>query len=371
MSYPEIPAAASLCCDNVTGDDAFCSNSHELGRDAHDLGRAHAPAAEMRILVTGASGFVGSLLTARLRRDGHAVVALGRDPERVRGALAQVRAHDLDEGVEVVRGDALTGAGLTRALDGIEVSYYLIHSMERSTHARSDGFEERERRAAETFASAAASAGVRRIVYLGGPVPRWVRANGETHVRASRHLASREAVEETLLAAVRDSIALRASIVIGARSRSFRLLVRLVERLPVLTLPAWRRFRTQPIDERDVIEMLVAAATARLPRRSLDVGGREALTYEQMLTRIAELMLVNRPAVGFGVNLTGVAARLAAAIAGEDPDLVLPLMEGLQGDLLTADDDAGRLLDVRLHSFDSAVEHALREWEAQESLAAR
>src|SRR6185312_4255033 len=132
---------------------------------------------------------------------------------------------------------------------------YLIHSMEPSPGGA--GFVERERLAAANFAAAAQAAGVRRIVYLGGLVPRWDEAAGAAaRIRRSRHLASREEVERILLEAVPDSFALRASIVIGARSRSFRLLVRLVERLPVLALPAWQRYRTQPIDERDVIEML-------------------------------------------------------------------------------------------------------------------
>jgi uncharacterized protein YbjT (DUF2867 family) len=327
----------------------------------------------MRILVTGASGFVGSLLAPRLCADGHAVRALGRDTARVRRALARTRRACSNEEVEVLRGDALTGAGLDRALAGVEVAYYLIHSMERS-RASSSTFAQRERVAAESFATAAARADVRRIVYLGGLVPHWssvtaLGAQAEAH--ASSHLASRKEVEHILLAAVEDSLALRASIVIGARSRSFRLLVRLVERLPILTLPAWQRFRTQPIDARDVIEMLAASATARLGGRSLEVGGPDVLTYGEMLTRIAELMLVNRPALRLGVNLTGVTARFAAAIAGEDPELVVPLMEGLQGDLLPADDRAAELLGVRLHSFDSAVEHALAEWERSEPLAAR
>ena len=124
-----------------------------------------------------------------------------------------------------------------------------------------------------------------------------------------------------LLDAVPDSVALRASIVIGARSRSFRFLVHLVERLPVLTLPAWRNFRTQPIDARDIIEMLVASATAPVTGRSLDVGGPDVLTYGEMVARIAELMLVHRPSLGFGLSVTPLTARLAAAIAGEDPEL--------------------------------------------------
>jgi len=323
----------------------------------------------MRILVTGASGFAGSLLIPRLRAQGDDVRALGRDLQRVREALARTSPSAGSEGVELVRGDVLTGEGLARALRGVQVAYYLIHSMERSGAGRG-GFAERERTCAERFAAAAARAGVERIVYLGGLTPR-SGAPAAGAARASRHLASRETVERILLGAVPDSIALRASIVIGARSRSFRVLVRLVERMPVLTLPAWRRFRTQPIDARDVIEMLAAAAGARLPRRSLDVGGPQALSYEQMLGAIAELMLVNRPALRLRVNLTPIAAPLAAAIAGEEPELVLPLMEGLQGDLLPADDGAAELLRVRLHSFESAVEHALREWEQFEPLAAR
>jgi uncharacterized protein YbjT (DUF2867 family) len=317
----------------------------------------------MRILLTGVSGFAGSLLVERLRCQGHELRALVRGPEPV---AAQV---------EVVQGDPVTPEGLERALEQVEVAYYLIHSMERSPRGARP-FAERERIAAENFADAAARAGVRRIVYLGGLLPRppvrGLQPMSQSRPRAtSRHLASREAVERILLAAVPDSVALRASIVIGARSRSFRLLVHLIERMPVLTLPAWRRFRTRPIDARDITEMLAAAATAKLPRRSLDVGGPDLLSYGEMIARIADLLLVRRPSVGLAVSATPLAARFAAAIAGEDPELVLPLMESLQSDLLPADDHAERLLDVQLHSFDSAVEHALREWEEREPLAAR
>lgn len=322
----------------------------------------------MRVLVTGASGFVGSLLIPRLTAEGHAVRAFGRNEDRIWAALTR-GAQRTDAGeIEVFRGDALTGVGLEEALEDVHLAYYLIHSMER-TPAASASFPERERAAAENFARVATKAGVERVVYLGGLVPRG-HSSSLAPTPVSRHLESREAVERILLDAIPNSLAFRASIVIGARSRSFRLLVHLVERLPVLALPAWRRFCTQPIDERDVIEMLAAAATSEISGRQ-EIGGPDILTYGEMLTRIAELMLVGRPTVQLRVNLTAVASRVAAAIAGESPDLVVPLMEGLQGDLLPAEDHAAQRLGVRLHSFDSAVEHALREWEQFEQLAAR
>jgi uncharacterized protein YbjT (DUF2867 family) len=307
----------------------------------------------MRVLVTGASGFAGSLLIPRLRREGHELRAFARDPTRLRIPMTW---H-----VEIVRGDVITGAGLEEALDEIEVAYYLIHSMEGSSGRH---FPEQERVAAVNFATAAQRAGVRRIVYLGGLLPP-TRA-------ASRHLASRLAVERILMQAVPDSVALRASIVIGARSRSFRFLVRLIERMPVLALPAWHRYHTQPIDARDVIDMLLAAAHApAVAGRSLDIGGPDVLSYGEMIERIAELMLLGRPAIGLPLSATPIAARVAAAIATEDPELVLPLMESLSGDLVLADDHAAELLGVRPHSFDAAVEHALAEWEAVEPLRAR
>ena len=256
----------------------------------------------------------------------------------------------------------MSGAGLDEALDGIEVAYYLIHSMETAA----DAFVSRERRSAENFAAAAERAGVGRIVYLGGPVPQ--------DAPISPHLASRLAVEETLLGAVPDSVALRASVVIGARSRSFRYLVRLVERMPVIPLPPWSGARTRPIDGRDVLEFLVRSAVVEeAGGRSLDIAGPDVLTWGEMVERIRDLMLVGRPGVRLPISLTSVASRLGARISGEDPEFIGALMGSLGHDLLPRNDDAPELLGVRARRFDRAVEHALREWEESEpgSVAAR
>lgn len=320
----------------------------------------------MRILLTGASGFAGAALLPRLLEQRHEVRALARDRERVRAALAYTGAASLED-VDLRIGDTVSGEGVAAAMRGVEVAYYLIHSMEpgEPAGAGAASFTARERASASNFARAARTARVGRIVYLGGLMP----SSGVP----SAHLTSRYAVERILLESVPDSLALRASIVIGARSRSFRFLVRLVERMPVLALPAWRDYRTQPIDERDVVEMLAACATSQaVAGRTLDVGGPDVLRYGEMVRRIASLMLLGRPSVGLNFTATPLAARLAASIAHERPELVLALMEGLTGDLLAAaEDDVAALLGVDLHCFDSAVEHALYEWERVEPLAAR
>jgi uncharacterized protein YbjT (DUF2867 family) len=308
----------------------------------------------MQTLVTGVSGYVGAALAERLRGDGHRVRGFARTRERVAAA-----GVELDE---LVLGDASTGWGLDRALDGVDVAYYLIHSME---GAAAGAFADTELRSAEAFAHAAAAAGLRRVVYLGGILP--------SDAPLSRHLASRLAVERALLDAVPQGIALRASIVVGARSRSFRFLVRLIERMPVMALPAWRENRTAPIDGRDMLEYLARAATApaRLSGRSWDIAGPDVMTYAAMIARISDALMVRRPSVGVGVSLTPIASVVAAAIAGEDPALIEPLMESLEHDLLPRDGDAAAAFGVRLHRFDAAVERALREWESTEELAAR
>jgi uncharacterized protein YbjT (DUF2867 family) len=303
-------------------------------------------------LVTGATGYVGARLLDRLISEDRPVRALARDISR----LAPL------DGIEPAAGDVLSGRGLREALDGCTTAYYLVHSMEA---AEGTDFAARDRIAAENFAAAAQAAGVERVVYLGGIVP----ANGAP----SPHLASRLEVEEILLGAAPSATALRASILIGARSSSFRILVRLVERLRVLPMPAWRENLTQPIAERDAIEFL--ARTPQVPEsagRSLDIAGPDVMAYGEMIATIAQSMGVGRMPLGFGFSLTPPASALVSAVTEQPLELVRPLMESLEHELLPRDaDEAPRMYGIRPLSFERAVDRALAEWERTEELAAR
>ena len=221
----------------------------------------------MRVLVTGATGFVGGRLLSTLRAAGHDLVVLTRDAER----------YDGPEGVEVVEGDLLEPGSFDAALDSCEAAYYLVHSME------SPDFEARDRRAARNFARAASAATVSRVVYLGGL--------GEEREGLSPHLQSRRALEGVLRKGDYDLTVLRAAVVLGAGGASFELLHQFVERLPriaALPLPAAVTTNCQPIALDDAVAYLAGVLDAPATRgETYDIGGPEVLTYEEFLRRVA------------------------------------------------------------------------------------
>lgn len=304
-------------------------------------------------LIVGATGYVGSLLTKALVAEGRRVRALSRHPPRV----------GVEGAVESIRGDVLEDEGLDEALDGCDVAYYLVHSMEAGTTS----FEARDRQAVANFASACRRAGVERVVYLGG-----IKPSGPL----SPHMRSRLEVERILMESLPGATGLRASIIIGAGSPSFRLMVRLIERIPVLPLPPWRHLRTQPVAERDVVQCLVRTplieATAG---RSIDIVGADALTYAEILAGIAAELEIDRPEVQLPIFTVPAFAAVASAIAQADTDLVRALMGSLNSDVLPRSEHAAQemaeLFGVKPTPFARAVRRALAEWEREEPLTGR
>ncbi len=298
----------------------------------------------LTVLVTGATGYLGGRLVPRLLAEGHAVRAMTRDASRLRDVPW---AGDVD----VVEADALRPESLGPALAGVDVAYYLIHSLD------VPDFPDVDRRAAQAFADAARAAGVGRIVYLGG-----LAAEGDA---LSAHLASRVEVGEILLASRVPTAVLRAAVILGSGSASFEMLRYLTERLPAMIAPRWVRTRIQPIAVRDVLRYLVGCAT--LPphvSRSFDIGGPEIFTYVEMMQRYARIAGL-RPRLVVPVPL--LTPRLSShwinLVTPVPRALAAPLVRSLVNEVVCSERDIAQYVPdppEGLLGFDEAVALALR-----------
>ncbi|MBD0746881.1 SDR family oxidoreductase [Streptomyces sp. CBMA152] len=300
------------------------------------------------VLVTGATGYIGGRLVPELLDAGYRVRCVARTPDKLRDYPWVGR-------VEVVRGDVTDAASMAAALRGVDVAYYLVHSL-----GAGRGFEETDRTAARVVAEQAAKAGVRRIVYLGGLTPVGVPAR-----ELSPHLRSRAEVGEIFLRSEVPATVLRAAVIIGSGSASFEMLRHLTERLPVMITPSWLSNRIQPIAVRDVLRYLVGSA--RMPaevNRTFDIGGPEVFTYEQMMRRYAEVaglphrlilrvpMLPPRPSSHWISLVTPVPRALAR-----------PLAESLRHEVVCHEHDIARFVPDPPGTpipFDTAIALALR-----------
>lgn len=294
-----------------------------------------------RVLVTGATGYVGGRLVPCLLAAGYPVRCLVRDRSRLQG---RPWASD----VEVVQGDILRPVTLQGAMRGIDVAYYLIHSM-----ASGSGFRQRDLAAAREFGQAAAKAGVRRIIYLGGL--------GDPQANLSEHLRSRQETGDALREAGVPVTEFRAAVIVGSGSLSFEMVRYLAERLPVMICPRWVYTRVQPIAIRNVLEYLVAALeTPDSAGRIIEIGGDDVLTYADMLLGYAKVRGLKRillPVPVFSLRLSVYWLYLVTPLPTR---VAAPLVEGLRNEVIVRDSTARWLFpQVRPMDYQTAVRRAL------------
>jgi uncharacterized protein YbjT (DUF2867 family) len=282
----------------------------------------------MRILVTGATGYIGGRLAPRLIEAGHTVRVLARDPQRLSYVPWSANA-------EVITGDLTDAASLVPALSDIDVAYYLVHAM-----GSGGDFEATELASARNFARAAKDAGVERIVYLGGLHPDVPLA------QLSKHLRSRAEVGEILIASGVPTAALQAGTVIGSGSASFEMIRHLTEVLPYMPAPKWVRNFIQPIAVRDVLYYLTEAAT--LPpevNRTFDIGGPDVYRYGQLMNGYAlEAGLRQRPIASLPVLTPWLASQWVNLVTPIPRQLAVPIIASLQYDCVASEHDIAQYI---------------------------
>jgi uncharacterized protein YbjT (DUF2867 family) len=300
----------------------------------------------MRILITGATGYVGGRLVPRLLAAGHVVRCMVRDPSRLQGR-AWINQ------VDTVAGDVLDDATVAPALAGIDVAYYLVHSM-----GSGHDFHVRDARAARAFGEAARAAGVQRLVYLG--------ALGDPDTNLSEHLRSRQQTGDALRESGVPVTEFRAAVIVGAGSLSFEMIRYLAERVPIMICPSWVYTRVQPIAIRNVLDYLVT--TLDVPESAgqvIEIGCADVISYGEMMTGYARVRGLRRLLVPVPVLTPRLSSYWVHLVTPIPSTIARPLIEGLRNEVVVRDRRAATLFpDVRPMGYDEAVSAALARLDA-------
>lgn len=294
------------------------------------------------ILVTGATGYVGGRLVPRLLQEEYRVRVM------VRGGAQRLNGRPWSDQVDIAVGDVLDPQGLTVAMQGVEAAYYLIHSMRGN-----EEFGQRDIQAAQNFAQAAAAAGVKRIIYLGGL--------GDPDSELSEHLRSRQETGQALRQAGVPVTEFRAGMIVGSGSLSFEMVRHLTERLPIMIAPRWVFSRTQPIAIRDVLSYLVQAL--EVPESAgqvVEIGGQDVLTYADMMQGYARVRGLQRLIIPVPVLTPRLSSYWVHWMTPIPASISRPLIKGLRNELVVRDDLARQLFPaIQPLDYDTAVRRAL------------
>ncbi len=294
-------------------------------------------------VIVGASGYIGGRLTRELLDDGGGPRLVGRHPDELRRRWPNA---------DVAYADVMDPDSVEPAMQGVGTAYYLVHAMAEGEA----GFADRDRVAARAFGEAALRAGVDRIVYLGGL--------GSADDELSEHLESRQETGRLLAESGPPVLELRAGMVIGAGSASFRMLSDLVRRLPLMVTPKWVATRSQPIAIGDVVRFLLRAADVSVTQHHtiVEIGGADVLSYRQMMQRVASARGSHLAIVTVPVLTPRLSSLWCGLVTSVPTSIARPLIEGLRNETIVRDDSAARLFsDIHPVGFMEALDAAQRE----------
>jgi uncharacterized protein YbjT (DUF2867 family) len=316
-----------------------------------------------KILVAGGSGFIGSRLIKRLSTDIHRqvpqsrieIVCLTRNPESIKDMF--------DKDIRLVKADVSNYQDLARVMsEGIDIAYYLVHSMEGSSKEWKK-FSERDRVAAMNFAKVASEYGVKRIIYLGG----LIHVENDNDDRLSEHMRSRKEVGEILQQQYSSSkvTIFRAAVILGQGGGSFQMLQYLVERLPVMICPRWVLTKCQPIAVDDVVEYLAKCIDVKETEgKTFDIGGPDILTYLEMMRKYAKLLKKSVHIIIIPFLTPRLSSYWVDLVTPVKASLARPLIDSLKHDA-TVQNDQGRLIrqliPIQLKSFEESIQAARNE----------
>jgi len=301
-----------------------------------------------RILVTGATGYVGGRLIPRLLEAGYSVRAMTRHAEHLQG-------REWSDDVEIVEGDVLEPETLVPVVEDVTTAYYFIHSMEGGAN-----FDDRDAKAAHNFGKAASEAGVKQIIYLGG-------LGSEEYQDLSSHLESRQQVGDILRQYETAVTEFRAAILVGSGSVSFEMIRYLTERIPVLICPQWVFTRVQPIAVDDALTYLQAALTTpESKNRIIEIGGETVLTYGEMMLGYAKVRNLKRYLVPVPVLTPRLSSYWVHLVTPVPANIARPLIDGLKNEVIVNNQDAQQIFpDIHPMPYQEAVAHAAGQLNAQ------